>query len=279
MSTLPPQARPRAFTLIEMLIVIAILATLIGLLLPGVQKVREAAARTACANNLKQVGLATHACHDAYRMLPACGNSFPVAPGRRGSVHFFLLPFLEQEPLFRSIPETAHSELLLSQKPPKVLVCPSDPTPDVVRAVGYWGDQVGVCSYAANVQVFGHQTGPPKQLRLPAGVPDGLSNTVFFGERYKACPTAVVGRMPWAGMFVTQWDPTFAWNRTSAIALPQWTPAADRCNPFATQSYHPGAVQVGVGDGSVRAVHPGLTLDVWRGAVLPDDGFPSAPDW
>ncbi|MFO0847143.1 MAG: DUF1559 domain-containing protein [Gemmataceae bacterium] len=127
MSRSPKKRLSPAFTLIELLVTLAIIAVLMGLLLPGVQKVRAAAAFAHCANNLKQVGLATHACHDAHLKLPACGNAFPPPAKRRGSVQFFLLPFLEQEPLFRSIPDTANSELLLPHAPPMVFVCPADP--------------------------------------------------------------------------------------------------------------------------------------------------------
>jgi prepilin-type processing-associated H-X9-DG protein/prepilin-type N-terminal cleavage/methylation domain-containing protein len=191
-----------AFTLIELLVVIAIIGLLIGLLLPAVQKVREAAARIRCSNNLKQIGLACQSYHDAQGSLspgylaagPYADGATDTAPGWGWAA--FLLPRIEQDNLYRQLDFTQPvPKSPAVQTVVKTYLCPSDVYPPgafaVTDAFGGALVQAAPCSYAACVGGDESETDGPtgqgifyrnSRTRLTDAT-DGTSNTLLVGER------------------------------------------------------------------------------------------------
>jgi prepilin-type N-terminal cleavage/methylation domain-containing protein/prepilin-type processing-associated H-X9-DG protein len=315
-------SKRRGFTLIELLVVIAIIAVLIALLLPAVQKVPEAANRVACANNLKQIALATHNYHDTFKKFPTGGHISDLVGNRpTGGTTLWieLLPYFEQDNLrnkwdnYDNRNNVAGERHATSAQVIRLLICPSDALEDPVGEYTVpppnwsWGFYA-LSSYGGNAGKRAVYTGgAPRFPRMTrdgifwldsrvriADIPDGTSNTLFFGERYHydpeydrlhaqlfsvSAPVADWGRWGWTA------GPGIMANVTLHSAAPinyMMPPGGDFSNLEnrlgAFGSGHPGGANFAFADGSVRFLNdstPLLTLQALStrrgGEILCDD--------
>ncbi len=325
MTTRTLRPRSKGFTLIELLVVIAIIAILIGLLLPAVQKVREAAARMSSQNNLKQIGLSLHSCHDANQILPSTCGAFPTdansigwggqTPARFGTQPYFLLPYMEQDNVFRITTGNSYTSAAVI----KTFLSPSDPT---MPAGGKTWSNRGATSYAPNWYAFGGGWGEDWQVggkaRIPASFPDGTSLTIAYAEWYAVCgnPSSTTGTSYvehiWgedgqnAGPIAQKYNqnvsfgPAF-WNGAPSSIGPgpgseandldrvnncllymplfQVKPQQNACIPGRLQSHSAAGLSVLMMDGSVRLVNSSVSQPTWARAVCPNDGLVMGNDW
>jgi len=297
----------QGFTLIELLVVIAIIAILIALLVPAVQKVREAAARIQCANNLKQFGLAIHNYEGTLKVMPA-------ARWKVGSVShgmwIMLLPYVEQENVSKKYDMTQDwlsvTNQVARETPMGLMYCPSSPnSPRGLSTYsgvsGAPGDYAALSAIHDNAVAAGLvppyttanppppgileklTSGPPRGQVKMVAITDGTSNTLMIVEDVgrpghwmkKGGGTKTIGNSMWA-----DYDGQISLHGASADGSTLTGPCAINCTnegePFAT---HSGGQNIVFGDGSVRFIRDNITMQAFGHMITRTGGEVIAYDF
>jgi prepilin-type processing-associated H-X9-DG protein len=312
-------SRRRPGTLIELLIVIAIIGVLISLLLPAVQKVREAANRAKCQNNLKQIMLATIHCTDTYDgKLPSFGvypRDRPAPNNGEGQPLFHTLRFIEGGTVYENSLVPAPGPDCFCGDPPNgglptytatpgdvtaagtppaaataniaTYICPSDSTIGETATVGNTGLQEGVVSYVSNesalvppsVRSYGY-CGFTGYALYPTSITDGTSQTIIYTEKLHYC-----------GGSGSAWGPYNSLSRCCNMAVwgfclvpgPagyfQSSPTLAQCNNTYPNTGHVGGINVAFADGSVRFIAQGVSQQSWFALITPSAGDIPGSDW
>jgi hypothetical protein len=269
---------------------------LIGLLLPAVQKVREAAARSSCQNNLKQMSLAIINCSDTNQQLmpPGLGlypSRTPSTNNGQGGLFFHILPYIEQDNAYKASlgVDDRNGNLQTytlwnaQNVRVKIYLCPSDPTQQ-----DKWADSV--TSYGFNARIFhisysgGWGVG---SKTFPAWLADGTSQTIMTMEKMNRWFAHKPTWAPDEDMnFWPDWGPAiYSPEATEQLAMAGVNSMFRICknqneaHGNRANSPHTAGIQVGLGDGSVRFVSQGINVDTWWAAITPNEGDILGSGW
>jgi prepilin-type N-terminal cleavage/methylation domain-containing protein/prepilin-type processing-associated H-X9-DG protein len=287
--------RSGGFTLIELMVVVFVIAILTALLLPAVQQAREAARRTQCANNQKQIALGLVNYENAQGSLPMGSSS--VQGWSTGSFHLAMLPYLEQAPIYNilnfDVNYAESQNATIHNTRPATLVCPSDPAaynqvtidgafafalcafPVQMRFTSYGGSLGTFYQYSRDPARKAQQNGlifHRDTVRI-AEITDGTSNTILLGERaHTMLPEPYLSEWQWwssgynGDTLFTSLYPINPFHKMPDVA------ADGDVSPYicAASSMHPGGVNFAFADGTVRFIKE--TIDTWPND--PQTGLP-----
>jgi prepilin-type processing-associated H-X9-DG protein len=248
-----------------LLAVLALSVFATGLLLPALLQARGQAEREQCKTNLRHLGLALHACQDSYNKLPPVFGPFTTAQSE-GTLVFYLIPYLEENHVYNDAQGSVWKNGTFA-KVIKGFLCPADagaPEKHLYR------DYLATSNYAANWLVFGKDG-----AKIPGSFPDGLSNTIVFGERFQMCngqPNA------WAYTGYYYWAPMFMYYSHDLFQVAPDAKSKE-CDVRRTQTPHAGGMPVALADGSVRVLGEGISARTLLLACIPDDGEKLPADW
>jgi len=282
-----------AFTLIELLVVIAIIAILIALLVPAVQKVREAAARTQCQNNLRQIGIGLHNHHDTRKIFPpgaidAANQKLGIPGGVWHGWAVFILPYIEQDNLFKQYRldldwrDPGNAQVV--RTPVSVFQCPSTPNParlDTFDQSPFTGIVAAPSDYAPNnsansdlvalglIQQVGNYQGVLRNnfTATMADILDGTSNTMLIAEdagrpnRWRASGPLSGGRYSGGGWADREAEYiTHGFDAAGASSNPPGPCAINCTNNNEIFAFHSGGANIVFGDASVRFVSASVSI-------------------
>jgi prepilin-type N-terminal cleavage/methylation domain-containing protein len=293
MASLRPP-RPHGFTLIELLVVIAIIVLLMALVLPAIQKVREAANKMICGNHLKQIAVAWHHYHNDYGYLPHGGKNTcdaPINPAAQSnctrppslnwgccspfnrdewSWTYYILPYIEEDNVYRQRSNAAVFRSII-----KIYYCPSRRSPQHFNGhakVDYAG-----CAGDNGSRGMLVRFGTPRMSLRLGDVPDGVSNTVMLGDKQLSIIKFGETYDDNEPCVAPGWDSEI-FRRGSASILPQHDsqhPSYTATDPYVGSAHfgssHPVTFNAALGDGSVRSIRYIVDPTVWTRACRRDD--------